>query len=361
MRQVTVADDPPVEFKSMYYHLANAVTHLVGHDGEATLYRGDDIQKHAADLGISDSDSGQFRREPFMWHDFKSTSTDRDVSLDDFAKGLLFEITGIAPTDNLGVSFVKAKRAGDLNLSRYPKENEILLPPGVTFQIIGRRKEGDVHVVQLEYKGLYAARSMGEYADAIACTEDDLRYFQAQLELEPEPEPEVAEAAQRAAKSREAIQSELAHMLSVAKQLRENGQALEQAAAEEQAQWQAAAQQTAAPVAALAPPTKAPAGYDDIQSELEALQVEADEFNGELEGLRQSLGDVESSSGQESPNANAGGRGDHIGVLSGLRLTRSRRNLTERCATARPALATVGHPTRAFQLLSELTPSPRRF
>ena len=164
-------------------------------------------------------------------------------------------------------------------------------------------------------------------------------------------------------KSREAIQSELAHMLSVAKQLRENGQALEQAAAEEQARAQAAAeaqahaqaaaQQTAAPAAAPAPPTEAPAGYDDIQSELEALQVEADEFNGELEGLRQSLDEVESSSGQESPRANAGGRGDHIGMLSGLRLTRSRRNLTERCATARPALATGGHPTRAVRLLSE--------
>jgi chromosome segregation ATPase len=164
-------------------------------------------------------------------------------------------------------------------------------------------------------------------------------------------------------KSREAIQSELAHMLSVAKQLRENGQALEQAAAEEQARAQAAAeaqahaqaaaQQTAAPAAAPAPPTEAPAGYDDIQSELEALQVEADEFNGELEGLRQSLDEVESSSGQESPRANAGGRGDHIGMLSGLRLTRSRRNLTEGCATARPALATGGHPTRAVRLLSE--------
>jgi hypothetical protein len=161
MRQVTVADEPPEEFKSMYYHLKNAVTHLAGHDGEATLYRGDDMQSHAADLGISDSDPRQFREEPFEWHDFKSTSTDRSVSVDpQFCKGLLFEITGIPA--NLGVSFDKVSKPG-LSLSEFPKENEILLPPGVTFQITSHRKEADVHVVKLQYQGVYAAHSMQNF------------------------------------------------------------------------------------------------------------------------------------------------------------------------------------------------------
>ena len=83
--------------------------------------------------------------------------------------------------------------------------------------------------------------------------------------------------------SREQIQSELARMLSVAKQLRENGEELQEHA-------QAAAEEH--PPAPAAPvPGAAPSGgaYDGVQNELEALQVEAAEFDGELELLRRSV------------------------------------------------------------------------
>ena len=128
--------------------------------------------------------------------------------------------------------------------------------------------------------------------------------------------------------SQQEIRAELASLLQVAKQLRENGIVLEQAAAEERARLQAPTYPEAPVVgsASLPPRTE---GYGDIQSELEALQIEAEEFNSELEVLRRSVDEA----GGKSTASPISSRGDTIGMLSGLRLTSSRRELTVKCAT----------------------------
>jgi hypothetical protein len=81
-------------------------------------------------------------------------------------------------------------------------------------------------------------------------------------------------------------------------------------------------------------------GYGGIQSELEALQIEAEEFNSELEVLRQSIDEA----GGKTLSSPASDRGDTIGMLSGLRLTKSRRALTVRCDGSQRAILPASLP-----------------
>eukprot|EP01043_Picozoa_sp_COSAG02_P000622 COSAG02_NODE_12_length_58022_cov_242.077379_5_plen_214_part_00 len=144
--------------------------------------------------------------------------------------------------------------------------------------------------------------------------------------------------------SQQAIRSELASLLQVAQQLRDNGIVLEQAAAEERARLQAPVPAPAyaeAPAVGSASPPPRMEGYGDIQSELEALQIEAEEFNSELEVLHRS---VDEAAGKSTASQTSS-RGDTIGMLSGLRLTTSRRELTVKCgANQRASTPAIWQP-----------------
>ena len=155
MRATTAPDSPADEWKSMYYHLRNAVREVVGVPGGTKLFRGqpefygdDEGAKARGDVPYKEGAS-------VRWKDFKSASKKRAVA-EEFAgkSGVVFEIE-TPKTGNFGANFcTKAAKVGTISV--YPNEDEILLPPGSTFKVTERSMDGDVTVVSLQYKGDWA-------------------------------------------------------------------------------------------------------------------------------------------------------------------------------------------------------------
>ena len=114
------------------------------------------------------------------WKDFKSASRARAVAKR-FAgnSGVVFEIQ--TPQDaNFGADFcTAAPNVGAISV--LPGEDEILLPPGVTFEVTKRRMEGRLRVVSLQYKGEWAEL---EPADNTALVEELTRAESRVLELQ---------------------------------------------------------------------------------------------------------------------------------------------------------------------------------
>ncbi len=142
------ADLPPEEFKCVYYHLKNAVTHMEGvHESQMLFFRG---QKKFHDSAEGQDDGHSYRvNETVTWKGFMSISTKREEA-EKFAKGgVLFVIKNIQPNFGANLS----------GLSIFPNEDEILLPPGSSFRITKRSTDEDgTKVVTMEHAGLWADR-----------------------------------------------------------------------------------------------------------------------------------------------------------------------------------------------------------
>ena len=118
------------------------------------------------------------------WKDFKSASRARAVA-QGFAgnSGVVFEIQTRPQDANFGADFcTPAPNVGAISV--FPHEDEILLPPGVTFEVTERRMEGRLRVVGLQYKGEWAEL---EPADNTALVEELTRAESQMLELQARP------------------------------------------------------------------------------------------------------------------------------------------------------------------------------
>ena len=186
MRETTAPDSPADEWKSMYYHLRNAVREVKGVPGGSKLFRGQ------PEFYGDDEEAEKRGDEPYKlgasvrWKDFKSTTTDRSVAVDSFATdgGVLFEIDTPATMDNFGADFcTAAPNVGAISV--YPAEGEILLPPGVTFLVTDRRMEGQLTVVGLKYKGEWADLAAKEpEEDVVDLAVDEARVLQLEAQLQ---------------------------------------------------------------------------------------------------------------------------------------------------------------------------------
>lgn len=175
LRNVTEPDKPPDRIKSMYYHLKNAVTHLEGNLEGQRIYRG----QSSLIYGLEDP-SKYDEGKTVTWFDFKSTTTDQATAIR-FAEqdkglgtGVLFEIVELKA--NLGADFVLASGGAGVSqqqqLSHFPREAEILLPPGVSFKVTSRRQDGQREVVRLKFQGVWAVDQSEEEAVAFRKLQD---------------------------------------------------------------------------------------------------------------------------------------------------------------------------------------------
>jgi hypothetical protein len=155
LHEMVEPDKPPSRFRWTYYHLRNAVRSLDGAKEGQKLWRGQG-RFYDAEEGQEEGHSYQ-KGALVVWKEFVSTATSREPAVKYAANGgarnsyrwtgVLFEIQGAHA--NLGASFQQ--------LSIYPDEDEILLPPGTSFQVLERFNEGGLELVTLKYVGTWVS------------------------------------------------------------------------------------------------------------------------------------------------------------------------------------------------------------
>jgi Ca2+-binding EF-hand superfamily protein len=158
MRSITVSNKADPRYRWLHYHLSNAVHHVPGIESkDQKLYRGQ------RKLYPSDNcDDGAV----IQWKDYKSTSTDEKAARN-FAgdSGILFIISDCPP--DFGASF--AASSEDMQpLTAWPKESEILMPAGVTFRVMEKKKQKDgVTTIELSYVGEWMEEQEAPTVEAI--------------------------------------------------------------------------------------------------------------------------------------------------------------------------------------------------
>lgn len=140
-----------------------------------TLWRGQGRFYDAED-GQEEGHSYQ-RNALVVWKEFVSSATSRESAVKYAVEGgarnsnswtgVLFEIQGAHA--NLGASFRE--------LSIYPDEDEILLPPGSTFQVLERCNEDGLELVTLKFVGMWVSLMEPKTARLPSKPQDYLQIF----------------------------------------------------------------------------------------------------------------------------------------------------------------------------------------
>jgi len=128
-------------------NLLLALVCLPGCQAGGLLYRGQD-RLYGKELAVGGS---------MTWQAFASVTTEESV-----AKSFAATLCGISPTAPGGVLFVLSgvppSVGGCLEeLSEFPNEGELLLPPGMTFVLKKERTDGKLRVLELEFAGVHPA------------------------------------------------------------------------------------------------------------------------------------------------------------------------------------------------------------